>query len=84
MTRDHLDAEIRPFRIDIPQADLDDLADRLARTRWTNELPPEERGEASRRVLSRRAGSTAYRSTTSRTWSSTGRPATTGGHGKRS
>ena len=43
MTRDHLDAEIRPFRIDIPQAYLDDLADRLARTRWTNELPPEER-----------------------------------------
>src|ERR687895_2457969 len=36
-------AEIRSFRIDIPQADLDDLADRLARTRWTNELPPEER-----------------------------------------
>ena len=31
--------EIRPFRIDIPQADLDDLADRLARTRWTDELP---------------------------------------------
>ena len=26
--------EIRPFRIDIPQADLDDLGDRLARTRW--------------------------------------------------
>lgn len=32
-------SEIRPFRIDIPQADLDDLADRLARTRWTDELP---------------------------------------------
>ena len=31
--------EIRPFRIQIPQADLDDLADRLARTRWANELP---------------------------------------------
>ena len=31
--------EIRPFRIEIPQADLDDLADRLARTRWANELP---------------------------------------------
>ena len=31
--------ELRPFRIDIPQADLDDLTDRLARTRWTNELP---------------------------------------------
>jgi pimeloyl-ACP methyl ester carboxylesterase len=31
--------EIRPFRIDIPQADLDDLAGRLARTRFTQELP---------------------------------------------
>ncbi|PXY19382.1 epoxide hydrolase family protein [Prauserella muralis] len=31
--------EIKPFRIDIPQADLDDLADRLARTRFTEELP---------------------------------------------
>src|ERR671911_716152 len=41
---EHTDAEIRPFRIDIPQADLDDLHDRLARTRWANELPPEERG----------------------------------------
>ncbi|MEV7628434.1 epoxide hydrolase family protein [Actinoplanes sp. NPDC089786] len=29
---------ITPFRIDIPQADLDDLADRLARTRWPNEV----------------------------------------------
>ena len=26
--------EIRPFSIDIPQADLDDLRDRLGRTRW--------------------------------------------------
>ncbi|WP_448004623.1 epoxide hydrolase family protein [Agromyces bauzanensis] len=31
--------EIRPFRIDIPQDDLDDLKDRLARTRWPDELP---------------------------------------------
>lgn len=31
--------DIRPFRIDIPQADLDDLRDRLARTRWSEELP---------------------------------------------
>jgi len=31
--------EIRPFRIAIPQADLDDLGDRLARTRWPDELP---------------------------------------------
>src|SRR5262245_28849893 len=30
--------EIRPFRIDIPQADLDDLHDRLRRTIWPNEL----------------------------------------------
>jgi microsomal epoxide hydrolase len=30
---------IQPFRIDIPQADLDDLADRLARTRWPAEHP---------------------------------------------
>jgi hypothetical protein len=31
--------QIRPFRIDIPQADLDDLHDRLARTRWPSEIP---------------------------------------------
>jgi pimeloyl-ACP methyl ester carboxylesterase len=30
---------IKPFNLDIPQADLDDLADRLARTRWPDELP---------------------------------------------
>jgi epoxide hydrolase len=33
------DTEIRPFRIDIPQAALDDLRDRLSRTRWPDELP---------------------------------------------
>ncbi|MEU9837441.1 epoxide hydrolase family protein [Streptosporangium sp. NPDC048047] len=33
------DREIRPFRIDIPQADLDDLRDRLGRTRWPDEPP---------------------------------------------
>jgi epoxide hydrolase len=31
--------DIEPFRIDIPQADVDDLADRLARTRWPAETP---------------------------------------------
>jgi epoxide hydrolase len=36
---DRSTADIRPFRIDIPQADLDDLGDRLARTRWPDELP---------------------------------------------
>jgi epoxide hydrolase len=30
---------IHPFRIEVPQAELDDLADRLARTRWPDELP---------------------------------------------
>jgi pimeloyl-ACP methyl ester carboxylesterase len=30
---------IRPFRIDIPQTDLDDLEDRLARARWPEEMP---------------------------------------------
>src|SRR5215467_1471814 len=32
-------AAIQPFRIDVPEADLDDLRDRLARTRWPDELP---------------------------------------------
>ena len=36
---DRSDAEIRPFRIEVPQADLDDLDARLARTRWPDELP---------------------------------------------
>jgi epoxide hydrolase len=36
-------AEIREFRIDVPQSDLDDLQERLVRTRWANELPPESR-----------------------------------------
>jgi pimeloyl-ACP methyl ester carboxylesterase len=40
MTATHpSDTAIRPFRIEIPQADLDDLRDRLHRTRWPDELP---------------------------------------------
>jgi epoxide hydrolase len=39
--------DIRPFRIEIPEADLDDLQDRLARTRWANELPGETFGSAT-------------------------------------
>ena len=31
--------QIQPFTINIPQTTLDDLHDRLARTRWPNELP---------------------------------------------
>ncbi|MCP2334319.1 epoxide hydrolase family protein [Actinoalloteichus caeruleus] len=30
---------IRPFRIDVPQTQLDDLHDRLANTRWPDEVP---------------------------------------------
>jgi hypothetical protein len=29
---------IRPYHIDVPQADVDDLNDHLARTRWPSEL----------------------------------------------
>jgi hypothetical protein len=31
--------QIRPFRIEVAQAELDDLSERLARARWTDELP---------------------------------------------
>jgi epoxide hydrolase len=48
---EHTNAEIRPFRIDVPQADLDDLADRLDHTRWANELPPESRTSVDQRSL---------------------------------
>ena len=33
------DTTLVPFRIDVPQADLDDLHDRLARTRWPLPVP---------------------------------------------
>jgi pimeloyl-ACP methyl ester carboxylesterase len=33
------DSEIHPYRIDIPQSALDDLRERLGRTRWPDELP---------------------------------------------
>jgi pimeloyl-ACP methyl ester carboxylesterase len=36
---DQSSAAIRPFQIDVPQAEVDDLRDRLARTRWPDELP---------------------------------------------
>lgn len=34
----HADA-VRPFRVDIPQAEIDDLHDRLSRTRWNTGVP---------------------------------------------
>ncbi len=33
------DESIHPYRIDMPQSDLDDLYERLDRTRWPDELP---------------------------------------------
>ena len=36
---DRTDAAIHPFHIAIPQADLDDLRNRLAHTRWPDQLP---------------------------------------------
>jgi epoxide hydrolase len=44
---DTADSEIRPFRVEIPRQRLDDLHDRLSRTRWAAEVPgpnPEEYG----------------------------------------
>jgi pimeloyl-ACP methyl ester carboxylesterase len=37
-----MSTEIHPFRIDVPQADLDDLRDRLRRTRWSPQLPGQD------------------------------------------
>jgi microsomal epoxide hydrolase len=31
--------EIRPFRVDVPEGVLDDLRDRLSRTRWPDQIP---------------------------------------------
>jgi pimeloyl-ACP methyl ester carboxylesterase len=42
--------EIRPFRIEIPQADLDDLRTRLARTRWPGPGIPARADDWSRGV----------------------------------
>jgi pimeloyl-ACP methyl ester carboxylesterase len=36
---EHVDANIRRLRIHVPQVDLDDLRDRLVRTRWPEALP---------------------------------------------
>lgn len=38
-TQDTTATDIRPFRVEIPQADLDDLNDRLARTRFAPAAP---------------------------------------------
>ncbi|TDC32702.1 epoxide hydrolase family protein [Kribbella albertanoniae] len=40
--RDTADDAIRPLRIEVPQSQLDDLAERLQRVRWANELPRDQ------------------------------------------
>ncbi|WP_019632189.1 epoxide hydrolase family protein [Actinomadura atramentaria] len=40
---------IEPFRLSIPDAELDDLRDRLARVRWADELPEAEITDGVRR-----------------------------------
>ncbi|MER6808992.1 epoxide hydrolase family protein [Spirillospora sp. NPDC000708] len=42
MAESSANTEIRPFRVEIPQADLDDLRDRLARVRFADELPRDQ------------------------------------------
>jgi hypothetical protein len=42
--------EIRPFTIDIPQSDIDDLHDRLDRARWASEAPSADYGVSTARV----------------------------------
>jgi len=39
MTNPHSAAPIEPYRVHVPQADLDDLRDRLHRTRWAPQPP---------------------------------------------
>jgi pimeloyl-ACP methyl ester carboxylesterase len=41
---------VTPYRVDVPQADLDDLHDRLSRTRWPDELPGTDHGVPLARV----------------------------------
>jgi len=51
VTAERKAAAVRPFRIDIAQSDLEDLADRLDRTRFVPEIPgSNDFGVAARRV----------------------------------
>jgi hypothetical protein len=42
--------QIRPFRIEIPQTDLDDLRDRLGRVRWPHRLEGTDPADRSRGI----------------------------------
>ncbi|KQS56891.1 epoxide hydrolase [Geodermatophilus sp. Leaf369] len=59
------DTDVHPFTVDIPQAELDDLRDRLARTRWPADQQLEgERGiplELTKRLAAHMAGEWDWR-----------------------
>lgn len=59
------DEKVRPFRIEVPQKQLDELARRLDETRWPDGSPGA-------------GGVRGSRSTTRASWPSTGAPSTTG------
>src|SRR5690242_19692295 len=42
MTVPAVASELRPYRVEVPQRDLDDLAERLDKVRWPDELPDAE------------------------------------------
>jgi pimeloyl-ACP methyl ester carboxylesterase len=47
-TQDARTAAVRPFRVDVPQSDLDDLRRRLAATRWPDEETVPDRSQGAR------------------------------------
>jgi hypothetical protein len=42
------DAEVRPFRVDVPESDLDDLRRRIAATRWPDRETVPDRSQGAR------------------------------------
>ena len=42
MSSTEVKPQIQPFTVDVPQADIDDVLDRLARARWTDEIEGSE------------------------------------------
>ena len=76
------DPSITPFRIDIPQADVDDLLSRLERTRFANELPAASWRACRPAASSSRAGSTACPAATCTSSSTAGATSSTGGRSR--
>ena len=55
---------VRPFRVDVPQADLDDLRRRLAATRWPDAETVPDRSQGARLADLQGSSRTGARSTT--------------------